>query len=307
MLDIHRMRLLHEFATRGTIAATANALGYSPSAVSQQLSTLEREAGTSLLDRTARSAELTEAGRRLAEHAGRILADVELAEAELASHTGQPSGPVSITAFPTAAVALAPSVTRRLRRYPDLSLVLRQAAAAESLAQLRSGDIDIALVDDWTGELAGGHARLHVHWLCHDPLVLAVPADHRLAGDAPVRLRDLGTDSWIAAPPTEPSRLAMDRLLTAAGAKPAQPWEFQGLDTAMALVAQGLGIALVPRMATSSKAATVALRALPGRPPARDIYAISRQASASRPAVAAALDALRMAAREQEARVTPLG
>src|ERR1039457_6268534 len=102
MLDLHRLRLLKEFAERGTIAATAAALGYTPSAVSQQL--------TALLDRTARSAELTDAGLRLAVHAERILAQVEEAEADLSVQAREPSGRVSVAAFPTAAAAFAPAL-----------------------------------------------------------------------------------------------------------------------------------------------------------------------------------------------------
>src|SRR6266705_4794396 len=105
MLDIRRLRMLHEFAARGSIARTADALGYTPSAVSQQLAALEREAGTALLDRTARSAGLTDAGRRLAGHAEQILARVEAAEADLSAHTRTPSGQVVVAAFPTGAIA----------------------------------------------------------------------------------------------------------------------------------------------------------------------------------------------------------
>src|ERR1700759_4411707 len=101
MLDIRRLRMLHEFAARGSIARTAEALGYTPSAVSQQLAVLEREAGTPLLDRTARSAGLTAAGRRLAVHAERILAMVEEAESDLSAQAAQPSGRVVVTAFPS--------------------------------------------------------------------------------------------------------------------------------------------------------------------------------------------------------------
>jgi len=116
MLDTHRLRLLREFAERGTIAATAAALGYTPSAVSQQLAALEREAGAVLLDRTARAAELTDAGRRLADHAGRILAMIEAAEADLSA--AGPTGRVTVTAFPTAAVAFGPALVRRVRAHP---------------------------------------------------------------------------------------------------------------------------------------------------------------------------------------------
>lgn len=306
MLDIHRLRLLHEFAVRGSIAATAQALGYSASAVSQQLSTLEHEAGTSLLDRTARSAELTQAGKRLAEHAERILGEVELAEAELAASHSEPSGRVSVTAIPTAAVALAPLVTRRLRRHPELTLVFRQSAVHRGLGQLRSGEIDIALVDDWSGRLAAEHPRLHVSYLGRDPLVLAVPRDHPLAERSRIRLADLANQAWIAAPAEEPSRQALDALLARTGGQAPPPWEFQGLDTVLSLVAQGLGIALVPRLAATTKHRSVVLRELPGKTQAREVYALSRPSGARRPAVAAVLEALRRSADELRARFTPL-
>ena len=107
----------------------AAVLGYTPSAVSQQLATLEREAGTALLDRTARRAELTDAGRRLAGHAERILAMVEEAETDLSAEAAEPAGRVVATAFPSAAVAFAPALARSLRAHPRLTLVLRQTPA----------------------------------------------------------------------------------------------------------------------------------------------------------------------------------
>ena len=110
--------MLHEFAARGSIARTAEALGYTPSAVSQQLAVLEKEAGTPLLDRTARSAGLTDAGKRLAIHAERILAMVEAAEADLSAQAAQPSGRVVVAAFPSAAVAFAPALARSLQGAP---------------------------------------------------------------------------------------------------------------------------------------------------------------------------------------------
>src|SRR5260370_15678684 len=108
MLDLRRLRLLKDFAERGTITATAAALGYTPSAVSQQLAALEREAGVILLDRTARSAELTDAGVRLAEHAERILAQVGEAEADLSAQEREPTRPGSVAAVPPPAAAFSP-------------------------------------------------------------------------------------------------------------------------------------------------------------------------------------------------------
>src|ERR1700746_3597390 len=151
MLDLRRLRLLKEFAGRGTIAATAAALGYTPSAVSQQLAALGREAGVILLDRTARSAELTDAGSRLAAHAERILAQVEEAEADLSAREREPSGRVSVAAFPTAAAAFAPALARSLRAHPALTLLLRQTRRNEGLSSVRWGEVEVALVDDGTG------------------------------------------------------------------------------------------------------------------------------------------------------------
>ncbi len=182
MLDLHRLRLLREFATRGSIAATAAALGYTPSAVSQQLAALEREAGAALLDRSARSAELTDSGRRLAEHAEEILARVEAAEADLSAHTRTPSGRVTVAALPTGAVAFAPALARSLRSHPALTLLLRQTRRGEGLRGVRSGEVDVALVDDWSGHLPEQEAEmLRMFHLLRDPLVLVVPRDHWMA------------------------------------------------------------------------------------------------------------------------------
>src|SRR5258707_7588469 len=152
MLDTHRLRLLREFAQRGTIAATATALGYTPSAVSQQLAALEREAGAVLLDRTARAAELTDAGRRLAEHAERILALIEAAEADLSA--AGPTGRVTVTAFPTAAVAFGPALVRRVRAHPGLTLLLRETPREEGLRLVPTREVDVGLVADWFRRLA---------------------------------------------------------------------------------------------------------------------------------------------------------
>src|ERR1700756_2736092 len=231
MLDIRRLRMLHEFAARGSIARTAEALGYTPSAVSQQLAVLEKEAGTPLLDRTARSAGLTDAGKRLAIHAERILAMVEAAEADLSAQAAQPSGRVVVTAFPSAAVAFAPALARSLKEHPHLSLLLREADPGEGLQLVRSGEVEVAIVDDWTGRMSAdleaadaGHGVLSYYHLVRDPLILVVARDHPAADpERPVDLRALRNESWLAAPAGEPSRQAADRLPAAVGARPPGP------------------------------------------------------------------------------------
>ncbi len=300
MLDLRRLRLLKEFAGRGTIAATAAALGYTPSAVSQQLAALEREAGVILLDRTARSAELTDAGRRLAVHAERILAQVEEAEADLSAQEREPSGRVSVAAFPTAAAAFAPALARSLRAHPALTLRLRQTQRDEGLNAVRWGEADVALVDDWTGTLGDhGPGVLQFYPLIRDPLVLVVPRDHPLADPAePVDLRWLSeTSRWMAAPAGEASRQATDRLLASVGGAPAMPWEFEGLGTILALVSRGIGVAAVPRLALAAGEGRVVVRELPSSDLARDVYAVARTASVRRPSVAVVLAALHDGAR----------
>jgi DNA-binding transcriptional LysR family regulator len=296
VLDVHRLRLLLEFAERGTIAATAVALGYTPSAVSQQLAALEREAGTPLLDRTARAAELTAAGRRLAAHAAEILALVEAAEADLAAP--EPAGRVAISASPTAAVAFAPALTRTARAHPGLSLLLRQTAGGEVLRLVKAGRVDVAIVDDWTGRIASGQQALKFYPLVTDPLVLVVPRGH-WTGDprVPVSLHKLRDEPWLAPPAGEASRRAVDQVLAAAGGVTDAPSEFEGLATILSLVARGIGIAILPRLALAGGDGRVAVRELPGATPARDLYAVARVSAIGRPAVSVIITALTSAAR----------
>ena len=303
MLDTHRLRLLREFAERGTIAATAAALGYTPSAVSQQLAALEREAGAVLLDRTARAAELTDAGRRLADHAERILAMIEAAEADLSA--AGPAGRVTVTAFPTAAVAFGPALVRRVRAHPGLTLLLRETQREEGLRLVRTGEADVALVADWSGRLtsaesgrrrrAGTTGVLRFYPLIRDPVVLVLPRGHPAADPArPVDLDKLRDEPWLAAPVGEPSRQAVDRLLASAGGMPPAPWEFEGLATILSLVARGIGIAALPRL-TAAGDRRVAVRELAGPTQARDVYAVARASSVRRPSVAVILAALNAA------------
>lgn len=258
MLDLHRLHLLREFALRGSIAKAAAALGYTPSAVSQQLAALERETGAALLDRSARSAELTDAGRRLAGHAEEILASVEAAEADLSAHTKTASGRVAVAAFPTGAVAFAPALARSLRAHPALTLQLQQTRRGEGLRRVRSGEVDVALVDDWSGRLPEqSKGMLRLFRLLRDPLVLVVPQAHWMADPAePVDLRRLREEPWLAAPAGEPSRQAVDSLLAGVGGAPPVPWEFEGLATILSLVARGIGIAAIPAL-TLAAAQTV--------------------------------------------------
>lgn len=298
MLDVRRLRLLYEFAARGSIAATAVATGQTASAVSQQLAALEKETGAALLERTARSAQLTDAGRRLVEHTGVILDAIDAAETDLAAADAEPRGRVIITAFPTVAVALAGPIVHRLRRYPELTMVIRQQrTATESLSRVRSGEIDLALVDDWSGiRRPATDGPLTYHHLVSDPLVAILPTRHRLAAAEALSAHELAAEPWIASPTGEPSRMALDRLWHAEGIS-APVSEFEGLDTVLTLVAKGLGVTVAPWMAAVVRRDVVVRRVnepLTGR----DVYAVHRTASTGRPAVMAVLQALHQAAKK---------
>lgn len=299
MLDVKRLQVLLSVVELGSVTAAADALVYTPSAVSQQLAALEREAGTALLDRSARRAELTDAGRRLAVHAERILAMVEEAETDLSAEADEPAGRVVATAFPSAAVAFAPALARSLRTHPRLTLVLRQTGAGEGLRQVRSGEVDVAIVDDWTSRLAEevDGSILTCYHLIRDPLVLVLPRTHPAAA-APIDLRALRHEAWLAAPAGEPSRLAVDRLLAAVGVTPPVLSEFEGMATIVSLASRGIGIAILPRLAVAAADRRVIVRDLPlGLDLARDVYAVARTASIRRPSVAVIVTALRAAAR----------
>lgn len=293
MLDLHRLRVLHHFASHGSIVATASALGYSASAVSQQLATLEREVGASLLDRTARSAALTDAGHRLARHAAAILAAVEAAEGDLAATVGRPTGRIELCAVPSAAVHFAPALARLRGDHPELEVVVRQAGPAEAVARLRGRDADLAIVDSWSAAPPPNDVVREP--LLEDRLVLLVPEAHPLARAEVIDLSRTAAEPWICAPVGEASRVAFDRVMGGAGIEPSNRWEFQGLATMVALVAHGVGIALVPALAVPDPPPDgVRVRVLESLP-SRSVDALVRSSAQRRPALRAALSALREA------------
>ena len=216
------------------------------------------------------------------------------------------------TAFPSAAVAFAPALARSLRTHPRLTLVLRQTPAREGLRQVRSGEVDVAIVDDWTSRLAEeielGGSILTCYHLIRDRLVLALPRTHPAADPArPVDLRALRHEPWLAAPGGEPSRQAVDRLLAAVGVAPPVLSEFEGMSTITSLVARGIGIAILPRLAVTAAERRVAVRDLPhGLDLARDIHAVARTASVRRPSVAVIVTALRAAGPGRHRTLSPV-
>ena len=196
VLDVRRLRLLYELSRRGTIAAVGAALHVSPSAVSQQLALLESEAGVPLLERVGRGVRLTEAGRALATDAGQVIAHLERAEADLAAHTGEPTGTVRMAAFQSALRALFPAALSSLARYPRLRIEVFQLEPDVALSALLSHDVDLMIGEEYPGLPTVRPVSLHRELLCRDPLRLAVPLD-----DPASTLAELADRPWAMEPP----------------------------------------------------------------------------------------------------------
>ncbi|HEX6873785.1 MAG TPA: LysR substrate-binding domain-containing protein [Micromonosporaceae bacterium] len=291
MMDLGRLRALDAVASYGTVLAASQALRCTPSAVSQQLSKLERETKTTLVEKDGRRLRLTDAGRTLAEHATRVLAAVDEAEAALAAHRDTVAGRLTIAAFATACRGLLPYALHRLAaQHPQLTTGLVECNPHEGLDALGRGRVDLAVLDDWPEVALRLPAGIAHTELGLDVADLLVPAQHRLARSRSVVLTDVLDERWIASPPGAICHDWLVRVLP--GVAPAF---FVGeFETQITLVAAGLGVAMVPRLARPDLPAGV--RVVPVRPqPTRRVHVAWRAATASRPALPATINALREA------------
>src|SRR3954447_8811527 len=197
MLDPRRMRVLREVAIRGSFSAAADALSFTQSAVSQQIAALEREAGTTLVQRSARGVRLTDAGEAVVRHAEAIMARLAEAEAELEAIAGLRGGRLRLASFESAGSTLMPLAIAAFRQqHPAVELSMSLAEPDDSLPLLRSGDLDLAIVFDTAAvPVAASVDRRH---LLDDPMYLALPGDHPLAHRRRLRLEDLAGEAWVA-------------------------------------------------------------------------------------------------------------
>jgi DNA-binding transcriptional LysR family regulator len=302
MLDLRRLEVLTRFAVRGTITGVAEELGCSPSAVSQQLAALEREAGLPLIERTAHSASLTDAGHELVEHASIILAAVESAETRMRARVGTIAGRVRISFIPGLAATAAPDLAKLQGRHPALTVVAVQIESTQAAAALLDRSTDVAVIDEWGEESVTPATALRVHRGVREPIMLAVPAEHRLARThlaKPVPsalLRELvQQETWLCTPSGQVSRLAGDARLAEAGAIPLRRWEFEGLYVLARLVAVGAGVALLP---SSIAAYERNVAAIPLQPRMyRHVRLLTRATTRDDPAVAACVKAIQQGLR----------
>ncbi|MER6449704.1 LysR family transcriptional regulator [Streptomyces venezuelae] len=269
MLDVRRLRLLRELARRGTIAAVAEALTFSPSAVSQQLSVLEREVGLPLLERTGRGVRLTPAGQHLVGHAEAVLERLEQAAADLAEARGGLAGALRIGAFPTATRAIVPAALIALaRRHPGLEPMVSETDPAAVAHALRAGDLDVALVHEYDFVPAEPEPGLATEPLYGEVMYLAAPAPAPAAeapaltgGPVPSGESDQGAvlraharSPWITATPGTLCHAMTVRACQAAGFTPRVRHQVDEFATVLALVAAGQGVAVVPQLGITGPA-----------------------------------------------------
>ena len=300
MLELRRLRLLRELSERGTIAAVADALQFTPSAVSQQLAILEREVGVPLLERAGRGVRLTDAALVLVEHADALLERAALAEADLAAAAGTVTGRGRIAAFQSVSLRLAaPAMEALARDAPRLRCELLEAEPEQALPALSLGDVDLVLGDEWQHQPWRLPAGLERHELLRDPVNLVLPARHPVARrhkDA-VPLAELAGEAWT----TGHVGMAWEELTQRTcrqhgGFDPDIRHRTNDAIVSLALVARGLAVTLLPDLALPGRLPGIALRRIAEAPLERAIFAVTRSSDAARPSTRALLAAIRDAA-----------
>jgi len=296
MLNVTRLRVLKEVAYRGSVSAAAEALSYTQSAISQQIATLEAEAGMALLERHPRGVSLTAAGQTLLVHAEGILARLEAADAALTAIAGLRGGRLRMASFPTAGATLMPLAIATFRAsYPEVELTLAEGEPEQIAPRLRAGELDLALLFEFAGQTfrAKDMTRLE---LLEDPLYLALPREHRLAGRQDLRLEDLAGEPWVQTSSSSPCARQVVRSCHTAGFEPNVSFESDDYQTVQGLVAAGVGVALIPELALSVVREDIVIRALSPGPPVRKVIAAAPAGARLVPAATAMLGVLEQAA-----------
>src|SRR5947209_3717749 len=300
MLNLGRLQILCEVINRGSFSAAADALSYTQSAVSQAIARLEAETGTTLVVRDRRGIRPTAAGSTLVTHAEAIFAQVDAAEADLAAVLGVRAGRLRVASFPSAGGTLMPLAVAAFRRtHPDVALTLAEGEPEEIGPRLRAGEFDLALLFEFPGvqprrERPG--AGLRSVTLLEDPMDVALPADHPLASTPALTLADLRDQQWVQTSAASPCARHVVRSCLAAGFEPDVAFESDDYDTVQGLVAAGVGVALIPRLALTRVHHGIVVRALSPSPPSREVIAAVPERARLVPAAPAMLARLEQAA-----------
>ncbi|MUL82487.1 MULTISPECIES: LysR family transcriptional regulator [unclassified Mycolicibacterium] len=288
-MDAGRLRMLRELADHGTVAAVAQVLSMTPSAVSQQLKILQREAGVTLIEPDGRRVRLTDAGQMLVGHADAVLAALDCARAEMDAYRTTPRGTVSVSFFPSgAAMLLAPLIIRSAERGVQVSGRDVDVPASRAPAQL--ADFDVVVVHRDERDASPWGPRFQATELLREPLDVVLPPGHRLAGHDQVQLTELAEEHWIGVE----GGLMVDDVLNSiailSGVSPRIIQRANDFRVVEELVHAGIGIALMPRYVVLAR--DLVRLPISDITVARRVEAITRAGAAARPAVAVVLDEL---------------
>jgi len=295
-LDLRRLRVLREVALRGTIAAAADALGFTPSAISQQLTALERESGSVLLERIGRGVRLTDAGQVLVERTEPVLVALEEAKAALESSRTTIGGEIRLAASGSLARAFViPSIAQVTRRYPELKVTLLEFEADESLRELRLGQLDIVVTHEYDHERRPPEPELVRLDLFAEDMLVAAPMGRF---DKSVALTDLKEEVWAADPPTNACGRAVRSACRAAGFEPDVRYNSNEYGVLLAAVVNAGAVALIPRLGLASPPTGVDVLEVADVPTRRLVFAARRRGEPPRPGVTSVLDHLHAAARK---------
>src|SRR5215210_4708447 len=300
MLDLRRLRLLRELHERGTIAAVADALQFTPSAVSQGLAALEREAGVQLLERVGRGVRLTDPALVLVEHAEALLDRAARAEADLAAAAGTVAGRARIAGFESVALRLAlPAMEALAHEAPGLRCEILELEPEEALPALALGDIDLVLGDEWQHQPRSLPAGVERHELMRDRVRLVLPSRHPATRRHPdaVPLAELAGDGWT----TGHAGLGWDEMTRRTcrelgGFEPDVRHRTNDAGISLEIIAQGLAVGMLPDLALPDRLPGIRLRDIADAHLSRSIFAATRATDAARPSTQAVLAAVREAA-----------
>ncbi|WP_406149322.1 LysR family transcriptional regulator [Streptomyces sp. NBC_01012] len=294
MLDVRRLQVLRAVVSSGTVTAAAAHLGYTPSAVSQQMAALEKQAGTALLERVGRGVRPTAAGLLLTEHAALISSAVAQAETALADLRAGRTGRLSVRYFATAGSALvAPALAGLRAEHPGIRIDAELTDPEDPLQELVRGRADLAVVVQGPGRVGRGFRLVH---LLDDPYAAVLPLDHPLAHQEIVDLHDLSGEQWVGCEPPGPCLEAVIDSCAAAGFSPDFVIRSEDYATAQGFVAGGLGVALMPGLGLRDRHPGVVVRPVRNPEPVRVISAVVREAALEQHALRGLLGALQEAA-----------
>jgi DNA-binding transcriptional LysR family regulator len=297
MLNVQRLRILREVVARGSFSAAADSLSYTQSAVSQAVATLEAETGAQLIERDRRGVRPTAAGATLVTHAEAILSRIEAAEVELNAILGVRGGLLRMASFPTAGNTIMPLAIANFRTaHPEVELSLAEGEPEEIVPRLRAGEFDLALLFEFrdVGESLGPGLRSVE--LLEDPMHVALPDGHRLAGKTALRLEDLQAEAWVQTSASSACARHVVRLCHTAGFEPIVSFESDDYQTVQGLVAAGVGVALIPELALTSVRDDITVRVLSPRAPMRRVLAATPRSAGVSPAAGVMLELLQVSA-----------